>query len=80
IYFCILPLLAARAILSIVYTVLIHSISEYSYCPDRLFFFGFSTFPTFPPAKFKIINGDTRRTLRVCKFFYILNNNKGAIL
>ncbi|KAK1529365.1 hypothetical protein CPAR01_11677, partial [Colletotrichum paranaense] len=61
IYFCVLPLLATRAILSIVYTVLIHSISTYSHYLDRLFFFRFSTFPTFPPTKFKIIDGDARR-------------------
>ncbi|KAK1451568.1 hypothetical protein CMEL01_06142, partial [Colletotrichum melonis] len=37
IYLCVLPLLAARAILSIIYTVLIYSIITYSHCLDRLF-------------------------------------------
>ncbi|KAK1469473.1 hypothetical protein CMEL01_01240, partial [Colletotrichum melonis] len=52
--FYFLPLLATRAVLGIVYTVLIHSISAYSHYLDRLFFFSFrfSTFLTFPPAKF----------------------------
>ncbi|KAK1538696.1 uncharacterized protein CCOS01_00010 [Colletotrichum costaricense] len=36
IHFYVLPLLAARAVLDIDYTVLIHSISEYSHCLDRL--------------------------------------------
>ncbi|KAK1521580.1 hypothetical protein CABS01_16524, partial [Colletotrichum abscissum] len=35
--FTILPLLAARAILDIGYTVIIHSISGYSHCLVRLF-------------------------------------------
>ncbi|KAK1526252.1 uncharacterized protein CCOS01_08670, partial [Colletotrichum costaricense] len=39
IYFCILPLLAAQAVLDIGYTVLTHSISGYSHYLDRLFFF-----------------------------------------
>ncbi|KAK1466140.1 hypothetical protein CCUS01_07488, partial [Colletotrichum cuscutae] len=38
IYFCILPLLAARAVLDIVSIVLIHGISRYSHCLARLFF------------------------------------------
>ncbi|UQC80703.1 uncharacterized protein CLUP02_06187, partial [Colletotrichum lupini] len=36
--FGILPLLAARAVLDIDYTVLIHGISGYSHCLDRLYF------------------------------------------
>ncbi|KAK1474784.1 hypothetical protein CCUS01_05409, partial [Colletotrichum cuscutae] len=36
IYLYILPLLAARAVLGIIYTVLIHGISGYSHCLARL--------------------------------------------
>ncbi|KAK1492924.1 hypothetical protein CCUS01_13920, partial [Colletotrichum cuscutae] len=50
--FKVLPLPAARAVLDIVFTVLIHRISEYSHCLNKLFFLDISTFPTFPPAKF----------------------------
>ncbi|KAK1468016.1 hypothetical protein CCUS01_06720, partial [Colletotrichum cuscutae] len=39
IYLYILPLLATRAVLSIIYIVLIHSISKYSHYLTRLFFF-----------------------------------------
>ncbi|KAK1489361.1 hypothetical protein CCUS01_03408, partial [Colletotrichum cuscutae] len=38
IYLYILPLLAARAVLGIIYTVLIHGISGYSHCLARLLF------------------------------------------
>ncbi|KAK1524275.1 uncharacterized protein CCOS01_09362, partial [Colletotrichum costaricense] len=38
IYLYILPLLAARAVLNIVSTVLIHGIREYSHCLSKLFF------------------------------------------
>ncbi|UQC89043.1 uncharacterized protein CLUP02_14571, partial [Colletotrichum lupini] len=38
IYFYILLLLAARAVLDIDYTVLIYGISRYLYCLGRLFF------------------------------------------
>ncbi|KAK1460463.1 hypothetical protein CCUS01_08981, partial [Colletotrichum cuscutae] len=34
--FYILPLLAARAVLDIVHTVLIHSINRYSHCLNKL--------------------------------------------
>ncbi|KAK1489432.1 hypothetical protein CCUS01_03480, partial [Colletotrichum cuscutae] len=37
IYLYILPLLAARAVLSIIYTVLIHGISGFSHCLARLY-------------------------------------------
>ncbi|UQC88957.1 uncharacterized protein CLUP02_14484, partial [Colletotrichum lupini] len=47
IYFYILPLLAARAILNINYTVLIHSINIYSHRLDRLFFLMFLNFPSY---------------------------------
>ncbi|KAK1452588.1 hypothetical protein CCUS01_10819, partial [Colletotrichum cuscutae] len=38
IYFYILPLLAARAVLGIIYIVLIHGISGYLHCLARLLF------------------------------------------
>ncbi|KAK1457374.1 hypothetical protein CMEL01_15854, partial [Colletotrichum melonis] len=45
--FFILPLLAARAVLDIIYTVLIHSINRYSHCLGRLFFQIFLNFPSY---------------------------------